>query len=207
MYKIINVIRTSQKVINLIQEVKDKRILGWISPAESAYLYMVAKNCIGKGVILEIGCWKGKSTIFLAKGSKAGNNVKIYSVDPHTGSSEHRKLDPNTWTYPEFKSNIQIMNIDDIVVPIIKTSANASINWNKPIELLFIDGAHEYELVKQDFELWYPHVIKDGMVLMHDTDPKTSNPDPLKVCKEYMIESNNFYDLKKIDSLTSGMKK
>ena len=195
------------EIMALIQDVINKRIEGWLAPAEAAFLYMAAQNCTGKGVILEIGSWKGKSTIFLAKGSKAGSNVKIFTVDPHTGASEHKAIDPDVWTYPEFKSNIQIMDVDDVVVPLVMTSEEAEKDWNMPVERLFIDGAHEYELVELDFKLWYPHVVKDGMILMHDTDPKTSQPGPVAVCKKYMLDSGDFYDLKKIASLTVGKKK
>ena len=195
------------EIMALIQDVINKRIEGWLAPAEAAFLYMAAQNCTGKGVILEIGSWKGKSTIFLAKGSKAGSNVKIFTVDPHTGASEHKAIDPDVWTYPEFKSNIQIMDVDDVVVPLVMTSEEAEKDWNMPVERLFIDGAHEYELVELDFKLWYPHVVKVGMILMHDTDPNTSQPGPVAVCKKYMLDSGDFYDLKKIASLTVGKKK
>jgi len=199
-------LKIGSEIITLMQEVNNKKIEGWLAPDEAAFLYMMAQSCTGRGAIVEIGTWKGKSTIFLAKGSKAGNNIKIYTIDPHTGASEHREIDPNVWTYLEFKSNIQIMDIDDIVIPIVKTSEKAAKDWNIPIELLFIDGAHEYELVKLDFELWYPHVIKDGMVAMHDTAEGISQPGPVQVAKEYMI-SDKFYDLKRIYSLTVGRKK
>ena len=66
-----------------------QHIDGWLTDEEAKLLYKLAKNC--KGVIVEIGSWKGKSTICMAKGSKAGNNVKIYAIDPHVGSSEHKK--------------------------------------------------------------------------------------------------------------------
>lgn len=42
-------------------------------------------------MIVEIGSWKGKSTIWIANGSKDGRNIKVYAIDPHIGSSEHQK--------------------------------------------------------------------------------------------------------------------
>lgn len=105
-------------------------------------------------MIVEIGSWKGKSTVWLAKGSKDGKGIKIYAIDPHKGSSEHRKWYGKVWTFEEFKENIKKARVDDVVVPIVKTSEETVRNWDKLVELLFIDGAHEYELVKQDFLLW-----------------------------------------------------
>ena len=36
------------------------------------------------------------------------------------------------------------------------------------IDLLHIDGNHEYESVKKDFENWLPKLQKGGLILMHD---------------------------------------
>jgi predicted O-methyltransferase YrrM len=64
---------------------------GWLSDNEGELLFNLAKNCKGEGKIVEIGSWKGKSTVWLASGSKSGKNVKVYAIDPHTGSSEHKE--------------------------------------------------------------------------------------------------------------------
>jgi predicted O-methyltransferase YrrM len=194
------------ELVSILENLNTHQVEGWLAPDEGALLYMAAKSCT-EGAIVEIGAWKGKSTIFLAKGSKAGNNVKIHSIDPHTGASEQKAVDSNIWTYPEFKTNIHALNVDDIIAPIVKTSAEAAKEWDMPIELLFIDGAHEYDLVKQDFELWVPHVIKNGMVLMHDTNPDISLPGPVRVCKEYLFDSGDFYDFKYRYSLAFARKK
>jgi len=195
------------ELVSILVGINTNQVSGWLAPDEGALLYMAAQSCTGSGAIVEIGAWKGKSTIFLAKGSKAGNNVKVYSIDPHTGASEQKAVNANIWTYPEFKTNIHALNVDDIITPIVKTSEEAEKEWDLPIELLFIDGAHEYELVKQDFELWYPYVIKKGMVLMHDTNPSISLPGPVQVCKEYLMDSSNFYDFKCTYSLAFARKK
>ena len=35
---------------------------------------------------------------------------------------------------------------------------------------MFIDGSHDYESVKQDFETWSKFVRPQGFILMHDTE-------------------------------------
>lgn len=47
-----------------------ERVDGWLTHGEGGLLYNLAKNCKGNGVIVEIGSWKGKSTIWLGAGSK-----------------------------------------------------------------------------------------------------------------------------------------
>ena len=153
-----------EEVIRLIEKMD-----GWLSTVEMGLLYDLAKNCKGNGVIVEIGSWKGKSTICLSKGSKRGNQVKIYAIDPHTGDSKQRERLGKVWTFEEFERNIKSVEDDDVVIPIVKTSEEAAENFKEPVELIFIDGAHEYELIKLDFNLWFPKVIEGGIMAFHDT--------------------------------------
>jgi hypothetical protein len=40
------------------------------------------------------------------------------------------------------------------------------------IDLLFIDGDHSYEGVKKDFDLYSTIMSDNGLIILHDTDPK-----------------------------------
>jgi len=179
------------------------KVGGWVSDKEGELLYNLAKNCSGKGVIVEIGAWKGRSTIWLGKGSKRGNKVKIYTIDPHKGSSEHKETYGKVQTFEEFKKNIKNAKVDDIVIAIVKTSEEAAKNFDKPVELIFIDGAHEYNLVKLDFELWFPKVIDIGIMAFHDT---TGWPGPKKVVEELVYKSKNFRNVRFVGSVTFAEK-
>lgn len=174
-----------------------------VSKAEGQLLFNLAKECTGKGVIVEIGSWKGESTICLAKGSKEGNKIPVYSIDPHTGSPEHKKSFKKVWTFDEFKKNITNAGVDDIIISIVKTSEEAAKKFKKPIELIFIDGAHEYNMVKLDFELYYPKVVENGIMAFHDT---TGWPGPKKFVEKYVYLSKNFKDVKIFDSITYAKK-
>ena len=39
---------------------------------------------------------------------------------------------------------------------------------DQSIDLLHIDGSHEYETIRKDFENWLPKVKKGGRILIHD---------------------------------------
>jgi len=49
-----------------IEQIKllTRNVDGFLDEKEGILLYNLAKNCTGKGVIVEIGSWKGKSTIW-----------------------------------------------------------------------------------------------------------------------------------------------
>lgn len=185
-----------------IKKIADK-IDGWLWDKEGEFLYETAKKCTGKGVIVEIGSWKGKSTVYLGGGSKSGKGVKIFAIDPHIGSLEHQKKGP-IWTFEEFKENIKMANVDDVIEPIVKTSQAAEKDFGqKPVEFLWIDGDHKYQSVKLDFDIWLPHLIEGGIIAFHDT---IFYEGPKKVVIDNIYKSRNFADINLIGSTVAAKK-
>lgn len=188
-----------------MEEIKKlvNNVEGWLTDEEGCLLYNLAKKCSGKGMIVEIGSWKGKSTIWLAKGSLEGNQVKVFAIDPHIGSSEHKKEHGEVWTFKEFESNIKNADVGDVVIPIVKTSEDSARDFDEPVELIFIDGAHEYELVKLDFDSWFPKVVNGGIIAFHDT---TCGSGPKRVVEECVYKSRSFKNIRMVDSITFAQK-
>lgn len=178
-------------------------IQGWTTNREGKLLYRLAKKVKQKGVIVEIGSWKGKSTIYLATGSKAGNNAKIYAIDPHTGSKEHKEMLKGKSTFNEFKRNIKNAGIENLVIPILKTSEQAALNFNKPVDLIFIDGDHDYQAVLLDFNKWFPKVVNGGIMVFDDT---INWQGPIKVVEENIYKSLNFRNIGFTEALTYAEK-
>ena len=53
---------------------------------------------------------------------------------------------------------------------IVTIQANSdSLEWDKELDLLYIDGDHEYEAVLSDFNKFSKFVKKDGFVVFHDS--------------------------------------
>jgi len=176
---------------------------GWLARAEGKLLCRLAQRCTGRGVIVEIGSWKGKSTVWLGSGSRMGSQTKVHAIDPHTGSPEHHDLFGQVWTFHEFQRNIRQVGLDDIVVPRVEASVPAASNFAEPVELIFIDGLHEYEGVKADFDAWVPKVIDGGIVAFHDT---TGWDGPKRVVIDHLFKSRNFRKVGFVCSITYGEK-
>ncbi len=175
---------------------------GWLPDFEGELLYDLARNATGRGVIVEIGSWKGKSTIWLARGAKAGPRRTVYAIDPHTGSPEHR-MEGSVATFAEFKQNIARAGVPDIVIPILKPSEEAADVIAEPVELIFIDGAHEYERVRADFQAWFPKVIDGGVMAFHDT---LGWQGPRRLVEESVYRSPSFRRVHLVGSITFGEK-
>jgi MMP 1-O-methyltransferase len=152
---------------------------GWLTDEEGEALYELARACTGRGVIVEIGSFKGKSTICLGLGSRAGASLPVHAIDPH----QER--------FPEFEANVERAGITELVRPIPSLSQAAADGFEEPIELLFVDGSHEYDLVLEDFEKWVPKVVDGGWVVFHDT---TWTPGPRKVVGHAIYRSRRFKD-------------
>lgn len=155
---------------------------GWLTKEEARVLYIIASET--PGPIVEIGSWKGRSTAALGFASRNNSaHPLIYSVDPFTGSKEHREADPNCNTWDDFRDNIEDLHMFDIVRPYQMTSKEAYEKHFGAISMLFIDGSHDYEDVKYDFCSWGSNVVVGGWICMHDY----YWPGPNKVVEEYVV--------------------
>jgi predicted O-methyltransferase YrrM len=168
---------------------------GWLTEEEGDTLYRLARACTGRGVIVEIGSYKGRSTICLARGSQAGRNLPVYAIDPHRGTA-----------YEEFKRNLATAGIEDIVTHVRQPSQEAlPAIGERPIELLFIDGNHKYPMVLEDFEQFVPRLVEGGFLVMHDTTRPF--PGSKRVAEEKVYRSRQFRDVRFVFStMTVGRK-
>lgn len=175
-----------------------ENIPGSTTKREGLWLYQLALAGPGKGVIVEIGSFLGRSTIYLARGSKAARREKVYAIDPHLGAPviNHKFSGP---TYKLFLGNIRKAKVNKWVVPIKKTSAQARSNWKLPIRLLFIDGDHSIAGVKRDLLDWEPLVSDGGVIALHDA----VNPGlgPIRGIVNVLLQSPRFSHLGAIDSM------
>jgi len=150
-------------------------IQGWISDQDGILLYKLARFNAPKPNIVELGSWKGKSTVWLASAIRDRGEGLVYAVDHWKGSNEqiHKELLKDyeeDQLYYEFLNNLKQLELLDYVKPIKMDtiSATRQFDVNFEIGLLFIDASHEYEDVRRDFEFWSPMVMVGGFIMFHD---------------------------------------
>lgn len=139
---------------------------GYLYDAEAQQLYDLARS-VRSGCIVEIGSYRGRSTVMLAKGAQeAGTHV--YAIDPHfeavDGIATYGKADRTA-----FLRNILEAGVSEVVRKIDLPSSVAVAGWQEPIALLWIDGGHDYANAKHDFEHWSPFVMEGGVIAYHDS--------------------------------------
>lgn len=115
--------------------------------------------------ILEIGAFKGFSTIALAYAC-VGTQRRVMTIDTFIGNPENTNLQDGENYYGEFLDNIKACDLREYVMPLIGRSEIYYDGWAYPLDLLFIDGNHP--IMQQDLDAFFPHLKAGGILLMHD---------------------------------------
>lgn len=108
----------------------------------------------GKGFCVDLGTSCGRSAIILSK-----NADRVITIDWFI---EQKDL-PN-YNYEKVKEKLSKYNKIELINGNIDEYAK---NYNN-IDTLFIDGSHEYEDIKLNFNNWFKKVKFGGYILLHD---------------------------------------
>lgn len=147
------------------------KIPGWFNYSETYDI--IVDQIKDDGKIVEIGSFLGRSTHYLATAlyNAGKENVKIYSVDTFTGSSEHASLNIPKDFSSTFKQNLEFFIEKGMVVVCQGRSDDPRILEQfeeATIDYIMVDGAHEYEPVMDDIRNWWPKLKPDGVMFGDD---------------------------------------
>lgn len=144
---------------------------GWLSEGQARLLYDRAAELGPGAVVVEIGSFRGRSTIVLASAVPAG--AEIVAIDPHAGGDRGpREIAPEAARgeadLAAFKANLAAANLADRVRHIRLPSSTASGAVDGGIDLLYVDGAHRFGPARSDLAEWGGRVQPGGTMLVHD---------------------------------------
>jgi hypothetical protein len=170
-----------------------KDVPGFLLEQEARFLGMMAVCAPHDGVIVEIGSFKGKSTVLLGKLAQRYGLGPIVAIDPHTFHNvelqEHRST-PGATSFDAFQKHLKIAGVSPSIEVRRAFSSDVAVSWNRPIRLLWIDGDHSYTGAKSDFDGFFPHVLPNGFVALHDALHEFAGP--IRVFVEDMLRSDRF---------------
>lgn len=177
-------------------------IFGYIDPIQCEALFGLSASLPDGATILEIGAFKGKSTACLSIPC-IGTKKKVYSIDPFQ-KQPTSEYSGDIWNYSldDWHNNMSIIGTTDIVNPIIGLSEDIAPNWNKPINMLFIDGAHTYDGALADVNNYFKWLIPGGIIAMHDVMEGSPWQGVLKVWNENVLP--HITNIISFDSLCIG---
>lgn len=138
------------------------------SPQQERWFFTTARLAPEDAIIVEIGSFQGRSTVSFGLGC-LGSSKHIYAIDLFEGDNDMY----GSGDFQEhFNRHIKLCGVEAHVTALKQHSLKVAAAWNKPIDVLFIDGSHAYEDVKADFEAFYPFVKKGGIIAFHDIKGK-----------------------------------
>jgi hypothetical protein len=171
-----------------------RKVPGYLVEDEARFLGLVAACALPKGGrIVEIGSYKGKSTVMLATVAKHYGLDPVVAIDPHNYNSPElleQRTAPDTSSYEEYLSNIEAAGVSEFVETRRAYSSDVAASWNRSIGFLWIDGDHTYKGAKADFDGFFRHVLPLGVVAFHDALHVFSGP--IRVFVEDVLRSNQF---------------
>lgn len=145
---------------------------GWMSPGQGATLYDAAATCPEGGLIVEIGSFRGRSTIVLA--TAADPSVRVVAIDPHAGNDRGpQEIDgfeaAAADDHESFTASLAAAGLTERVEHIREFSDAALEAVEGAIDVLYIDGAHRYSPALADIRSWGERVTDGGTMLIHDS--------------------------------------
>ena len=134
----------------------DGRPPGWFTDDHGrAYMAEVAE--IRNGVVVEVGCYMGRSMSWIAP-SCIDNGNTLVAVDPWENCPRC-----------EFEAFMRDGGWLDHITIMQSRSVDAAKKFDDgTVSLCFIDAWHDYESVKADIDAWWPTVKAGGVLMGHD---------------------------------------
>jgi hypothetical protein len=166
-------------------------IPGYIGDREFRALAMLFAGAPSNGVAVEIGSFRGKSTVGLAVLSAHYGLGPVVSIDPHNAPSvTDPMLGDQVSSFEDFLSALRAAGLEQQVEVHRTLSSQVSQGWTRPIRFLWIDGDHTYAGAKLDFDLFSPYLVDGAIVALHDTLHEFEGP--IRVFVEDMLRSDRF---------------
>lgn len=183
---------------------KNKR--GFGEDAFHAMWYFIFKEFRPTDV-LEIGVYRGQTiSLFALLSKKINLKTEIHAISPFTAAGDDVSKYLETLDY--YNDVIENFKHFELPIPFL----HKGFSTDKPMveiiqsqlwNLIYIDGNHDYDVVKQDFAVCSKFLKKNGLIVLDDsslyTDYKPSHyatpghPGPSKVALE--IDFNLFHEI------------
>jgi SAM-dependent methyltransferase len=146
-------------------------IEGWMTADQARRLWDAARTVPAGGQIVEIGSFRGRSAVVLARAAQDG--AAVVAIDPHAGNDrgpqEIEGFASEARSDNEaFLANLERTGVSDRVRHVRLPSAGAHGEVTGPIDVLYIDGAHRYSPARDDIRDWGARVAPGGTMLIHD---------------------------------------
>ena len=135
---------------------------GWTTREQGRALWDAVHRLGPGATVVEIGSHQGRSTIVLGHAARSVG-ARVVAVDPFLDGPPYG----GQRTREAFEANIAANDLGGVVELVVGYSTKLRPTWNRPADLLFIDGKHDYWTYTDDLR-WSAFLPGDAEVLVHD---------------------------------------
>jgi hypothetical protein len=160
--------RRNKKMNHFHQNIK-----GFFNESHIQLFNAILNKAPDNGTWVEIGSFIGKSIAYIyCESLQRNKNYEFHTIDPFLSHPETEsfyklfKIDGNN-LYEEFIKNIE--PIKNKINYYRNTSIEVSKKFkDESVDVIYIDGAHDYESVQADIKYWYPKMKKNSIMAFDD---------------------------------------
>lgn len=170
---------------------------GWFTETDAEALGKICDRVPDGGRIVEIGSFRGRSTVFMAHRTE-GRGIGILTVDNFKGGEASdvatmaQVRSPSLFT---LWANLKAAGVDERVQVLVSDSIKAKVLLHgADVDLVFLDGDHRRDAVIRDASAWSEFEGKGGPVILCGHD---ANGRPGKAMRDiygnYMQQESNVW--------------
>lgn len=169
--------RVPEEVLEAVRETE-----GWLSDEEVALLYLLAKQIPAESDIVEVGSYRGRSTVALALGARHGardqqrDAAPVFAIEPHEPFTGERGGQFGPADRAAFYGAMLRTGCFEEVRLVNLTSVQVAPAWRRQVGLLWIDGDHRYDAVADDVLAWSQHLQVGAAVVFGGARDPQSGP-------------------------------
>jgi predicted O-methyltransferase YrrM len=136
---------------------------GWTTPAQLAFLQALALTVPEGGTAVELGSWRGRSTIAIR--DALPQSASLYAVDTFSGDP----VSSAAFSQAELDKFLENTRGHGAIEPVVGQSAVAAAGFaDGSVDMVFVDADHAYPAVRADLIAWAPKLKPSGLMCGHD---------------------------------------
>jgi len=149
-----------------------RHVEGWMTDDQARRLWDRASALPAPAQVVEIGSYRGRSAIVLARAAAPG--VDVVAIDPHAGNDRGPQqitgpVEEGQGDHEAFVANLRAAGVAGRIRHVRLPSDQALGQVEPAIDLLYVDGAHRYGPALDDIRRWGDRVRTGGTLLIHDS--------------------------------------
>ncbi len=160
-------------------------IPGWVIPPATREVALRSFHLPDNPTIVEVGSFMGRSTSLLAGARRLRGSGKVHAIDPFDCSGDEYSIphyeqmleSSGAKTLEEaFRNHIHRLELTPWVETYKGTSLDVVAKWDRPIDLLLLDGDQTPNIQRASYESWIPFLKEGGQFILNNAGEREYDP-------------------------------